>query len=209
MEMSSCMPEPAHSLIAETQAGKASTKRTLTRMMHLHLVYIYPVPHLQWAGAKGAVTPLHRDHWEAERTHGQVGWHLLFRCSAAGAGEAHSTRLHTLLAHRCSGRDHDFPSPFPWAASDLIWTKLEKMQALPWELESAPGASPLAFGYHWFFAQIQLKMLYEPQHLSSNWKIQKIWIQLGITHFCTTRSFPSFLFGKIILFWASLSNKQS
>lgn len=50
MEMSSCMPEPAHSLIAETQAGKASTKRTLTRMMHLHLVYIYPcaTPAVSW-----------------------------------------------------------------------------------------------------------------------------------------------------------------
>lgn len=51
MEMSSCIPEPAHSLIPETQAGKASARRTGVKVMHLHLVHICPcaTPAASWS----------------------------------------------------------------------------------------------------------------------------------------------------------------
>jgi len=50
---------------------------------------------------------------------------------------------HTLLAHRCSGRGL-FPSPFPWAVSDL---KLGKIQTLLWELEPTTGAHTSCTAY--------------------------------------------------------------
>lgn len=63
--MCSCIPEPAQSPIAETLQGKASTRTALTKVMHQHLVYIHPVPHLQsWIqGSSSGKQKGHMSRW--------------------------------------------------------------------------------------------------------------------------------------------------